>query len=204
MNGLLTFFAAYVLSVIGSIPPGIISITAAMTTLRKSLMAGLLVGLGAVLVEWFQAFVCVRFSFWCTVYPQFEVYLHYIAFGVFLLLGIYFLKYAPTEPRKPNSNTKGASDLLKGISVSLANVMVFPYWIFYSTYLGTKGWLGEGWTQTILFCTGVALGSFTVFWLYALLAEKVLSRIENIQKIANRMVGVIFILLTVLQFCQML
>ncbi|MEZ4951889.1 MAG: hypothetical protein R2784_21220, partial [Saprospiraceae bacterium] len=133
MNGLLTFFAAYVLSVIGSIPPGIISITAAMTTLRKSLMAGLLVGLGAVLVEWFQAFVCVRFSFWCTVYPQFEVYLHYIAFGVFLLLGIYFLKYAPTEPRKPNSNTKGASDLLKGISVSLANVMVFPYWIFYST-----------------------------------------------------------------------
>ncbi|MEZ4950869.1 MAG: hypothetical protein R2784_16020 [Saprospiraceae bacterium] len=95
MNGLLTFFAAYVLSVIGSIPPGIISITAAMTTLRKSLMAGLLVGLGAVLVEWFPGFcLCSIFHFGARFYPQFEVYLHYIAWRI-SSFGDLFFKICP-------------------------------------------------------------------------------------------------------------
>ncbi|MCB0661540.1 MAG: LysE family transporter [Saprospiraceae bacterium] len=197
------FIFVFVISLIGSLPPGMISVTVAINTLKDGIKNGLWIAFGAVLVEWFQSFFAVRFAFLFTVHPEYETALLWISMFVFFVLAAYYLLLKP-KSNEPSSNESGFNNhFIKGIFISSANVMVFPYWIFYSTYAGTQGWMGHEWMDTFVFCTAVSFGSFTAFWGYGILASRILSKIENIRKIAHKTVGLLFLGFSLFQAWQL-
>lgn len=197
------FLTVFGISLLGSLPPGMICLTATINTLKGGIRCGLWIALGAVLVEWFQAFVSVRFAFLFTVHPEYETSLQWISMFIFLGLAVYYLFFS-TGNSQTSTKGEGLNNFfLKGVFISSANVMVFPYWIFYSTYLGTQGWMSQDWADTLVFCTAVSMGSFAAFWGYCYLASRVLSKIENIRNIANKTIGFIFLGFAVFQAWQL-
>jgi threonine/homoserine/homoserine lactone efflux protein len=203
MSLFVLFLVVFGLSLLGSLPPGMICLTATLNTLKGGLRCGLWVAFGAVLVEWIQAFISVRFAFLFTVNPAYETALLWISMLVFTVLAVYHLFLSSPDEQHNNKGEDFNNFFLKGVFISSANVMVFPYWIFYSTYLGTQGWMSAEWIDTIVFCTAVSIGSFIAFWAYCLLASKVLSKIENFRRIANKVVGLLFLGFAIFQAYQL-
>ncbi len=197
------FFIAFGLSFIGSLPPGIINMTVAMTAIRKNISAAFLVSIGAALVEFIQVFVALKFSYLLSTYGDFQSIFSIIALLIFVGLSVYYLFFAPTQPPKLKEKGAALGDFFKGMAVSSANVMVFPYWIFYGTWLGSNGWLIHDNFHISIFSAGVAVGAFSVFLLFLKLASIIVKKVDNLVKIANRTVGFIFIILAILQLWQL-
>lgn len=197
------FLIAFGLSVVGSLPPGIINMTVAMTAIQKNTSAAFLVSLGAAVVEFVQAFVALKFAYLLSTYSVFQSVFQIVALIILGSLAIYYLFFAPNHPPRIQDKTADSGDFLKGMAVSSANVMVFPYWIFYGSWLGANGWLIHDNLHILIFSAGVAIGAFVVFLLFLKLAALVLEKVDNLVKIANRTVGFIFIILALIQLWQL-
>lgn len=191
----------FALSFIGSMPLGMINVTVADTAMRKGYVAALWVALGAALIELVQAFVAIKLAAVLTGNSTVGFWFNAVATAIFLLLTCYYFFIAkPLNPQinrmEQGSNLAGFS---RGLFVSSLNVMVFPYWIIYGTYLKANGWLLTDTFNLFLFCLGVMGGTFILLLLYARLGAQVLKRSLYFAKRANAVLGGIFLLLTIYQ-----
>ncbi|RMF32384.1 MAG: hypothetical protein D6765_00425 [Bacteroidetes bacterium] len=194
------FSLGFVLSFIGSLPLGIINTTVAETTIRRGLRTGLWVAVGASLVEWVQAFVSIKFTQILTDNPLFERSFDVVALLVFLGLALYyfFLARPPAHPNHPRQGGR-SSAFWKGVFVSSMNVLVIPYWIFYSGFLHQHELLQYENSFLGTFCLGVMLGTFALLALYAGLGMFILRKGERWTLLVNPFLGVLFLGLAVFQ-----
>jgi len=194
------FGIAFALSFIGTLPPGIINMTIAMTAIRKFFKAAVVVSVGAVTVEWFQAFLSIKFSSILLKNPSFDQALQVTATIVFIALAIYFLFFASTKPPKPRENSGlPVSEFFRGAAVASMNVLIFPYWIFYGTYLRSEGWLEKSDAYYAVFSTGVMFGAFAVFLVYAKIGRLIVARAEKAMRVTNLVVGFLFLSFAIYQ-----
>lgn len=182
-------------------PLGLINVTVAETSIKRGLSAALWVALGAALVELIQAFAAIKLAGVFMANQTLDRWFNGAAAGLFLLLTIYYFFLAkPVVPGPAPSRPGGTlSGFFRGVLVSSMNVMVFPYWIFYGTYLSSNGWLLLDNLNLGLFSLGVMAGTFLLLWLYARLGRVVMRRATLFTRRINSMVGGIFLLLTIYQ-----
>ncbi len=192
---LTTFLIALFLSFIGSLPLGMINMAVANTAIRKGVNAGIFVGMGAALVELFQVFIALKFSWLFQEGGTFGNIIQIIAVIVFFTAGIYFLFFAKTKSKEIEfiTETKKRYELIKGMGISSLNVMVIPYWIFYGTLLIENGWLEKDDKTVFIFSLGAMTGAFLLLVVYAFLGDKVLSKSEQITRWVNKFIGVVLI-----------
>jgi len=184
---------ALILSFVGSIPLGVITMSVADAAMHRGMKSALLVGLGAVLVEFVQSFVAVKFAHLLVDNMELTRQFQVIAMMVFFSLSIYYLFIAKVSATNPQAAKKDRPDFAIGAGISLLNVMVFPYWIFYGTYLSTEGWLEIDNLQVGLFSLGVSIGSFMAFVLYAKLALYIVERSNSIVNYTNKFIGLVLL-----------
>ncbi len=190
----------FVLSFIGSLPLGIINTTVAQTTIRRGLRAGLWVAVGASLVELVQSFVSIKFTQILVADPLFQRCFDALALLVFLGLGVYYIFLAKPAALHPHGQEGGRrSAFWKGVFVSSMNVLVIPYWIFYSGFLHQHGLLEYDLPLIGTFCLGVMLGTFALLLLYAALGLFILRKGEHWTRLVNPFLGVLFLGLAVFQ-----
>ncbi|MEZ4952656.1 MAG: LysE family transporter [Saprospiraceae bacterium] len=192
---LITFFIALFLSFIGSLPFGMINMAVANTAIQKGVRAGIFMGLGAALVELFQVYIALKFSWLFEEGGVFGNTIQVIAIVVFFIAGIYFLFFAKTKSKfiENKTLTKRRHEFIKGMGISSLNVMVIPYWIFYGTLLIENGWLEKDNEHVLVFSVGAMAGAFLLLVGYAYLGDKVLSRSEQITKWVNKFIGIVLI-----------
>lgn len=189
------FFFGFVLSLVGSLPPGLISLTVAQTAIVRGLKPALAVAVGAAAAEFFQALLAVVAADWFLRHPSVERFFQWGAACVFLILAIHLLFFAQTKvPEAHLSRYHSLSrHFLKGVVVSAFNLLAIPYWFVYCAWLRSNGWWQDGKVATALFATGVVFGTLLTLGGYALLGQWIRQRAEKIALYANRMVGVIFL-----------
>lgn len=192
---LITFFIALFLSFIGSLPFGMINMAVANTAIQKGVRAGIYMGLGAALVELFQVYIALKFSWLFEEGGVFGNAIQVIAMIVFFVAGIYFLFFAKAKNKiiENKTLTKRRHEFIKGMGISSLNVMVIPYWIFYGTLLIENGWLAKDNEHVLVFSIGAMAGAFLLLVGYAYLGDKVLSRSEQITRWVNKFIGVVLI-----------
>jgi threonine/homoserine/homoserine lactone efflux protein len=186
--------AGFFLSLIGSLPPGLISLTVAHTAIRRGLAAALVLALGAAFAEFFQAWTAVVLSDWFLSHLEIELAFRWVAVLVFFSLGLYlifFVKQAqtPVAVLKKSLPTQFA----KGVSISAVNLLAIPYWFAYCGSLRMEGWWEEGFFSTLFFSAGVTLGTVFALSLYAWLGIAMVHHLHNFARQANRLIGVIFL-----------
>jgi threonine/homoserine/homoserine lactone efflux protein len=195
---MILLIAGFVLSLIGSIPPGLISLSVAQTSIARGFRPAVVLGAGAAFAEFFQAWVAVAMAAWFLQHPTVERYFQWAAIVVFWGLAVYlaFGPHRPVNGVQVRPAASGVSMFLKGAVLSAFNLLAIPYWFTYCGWLRVEGWWQEtGLGPVLVFASGVTLGTFTVLVLYARLGLEIVRRSDTLAVQANRVVAIIFFLL---------
>lgn len=191
------FVAGFLLSLLGSVPPGLISLSVAQTAIARTLRAAIILAAGAAFAEFFQAWVAVALSSWFLQHPRVALYFQWGAIPVFWSLAFY-LFFIARPPKTADSVVayNVFSQFNKGILISLFNLLAIPYWFAYCGWLHLEGWWADdGIFSTMLFSAGVSIGTMCVLVLYAVLGREIVRRSDRMAYYANRIVAGIFFLL---------
>lgn len=86
-DAMILLLAGFALSLLGSLPPGLISLSVAQTAVQRGLVAALVLGAGAAVAEFFQAWLAAEAAGWFLQHPAVEQGLRWAAVPVFLGLG---------------------------------------------------------------------------------------------------------------------
>ncbi|MEZ4987032.1 MAG: hypothetical protein R2795_18665 [Saprospiraceae bacterium] len=199
----MVFVIAIVISVLGSLPPGMINLSVLHHRLQYSLFQAVWMAAGAAIVEVIQVIVIVWLaSRWhvADVKNWFDIAALLVLGG----LGVYYW-FLPTKASfNENEPEVGrGSSFAKGALISMANVMVYPFWLFYSLLLTRHGYMSAAWTDTLLFALGVGVGTWLVLWWYGKMSGWLLIKIPSFARYANRVIAVSFFVLALLQYIEM-
>ncbi|MEO1517254.1 MAG: LysE family transporter [Bacteroidota bacterium] len=202
---LMHILAGFFLSFVGSLPLGMINMTVADATIRKGLRAGLWVALGASLVEMVQAFASLEFSSLWMAGGGADYWIRILTLVLFFMLGLYFLLKKPTETslEEKSEGKQRSRHFFKGVLISSLNVLAFPYWVFYGTYLRAEGWLGNL-SHVLVFSLGVMLGTFALLLGYARMSLYIVEHSRQLALWADRFIGIVFLLLGIIQLARLL
>lgn len=192
---MITLFAAGVaLSLAGSLPPGLISLSVAQTAIFRGFWPAVVVALGAAFAEFFQAWAAVTFADWFMAHPVAARAFQIGAIPVFAGLAVYLWFFA-RPPRAPEGELPAAPlrQFIRGILISIFNLLAIPYWVAYAGWLRLNGWLEGGPAQTFSFAGGVTTGTIGALLLYAWLARELMRRSDQVARVVNRFVALIFL-----------
>ena len=192
---MLLFAAGFALSLIGSLPPGLISLSVAQTAIAKGVVAAMLLAAGAAGAEFFQAWAAVELADWFMSHPAAEQWFRWVALPVFLGLGLYFIFWArPPRTHGQVADVSPLKQIGKGVLLSAFNLLAVPYWFAYCSSLRASGWWNDdNLASTMIFSAGVTTGTLSALGLYAWLGLMIVRRSESVARYANRVVGVIFL-----------
>lgn len=193
-----SFFLAFVISYLGSIPPGVLNLTVIDIAMRRAMRAAFAFSLAAALIEFIQGLIALKFSEYLSMNPQVDFYIQVFVIPVFLGLGIYYLlQKVPTDHEVEASNSNA---FIKGALLSVVNPLAIPFWLIWATYLSQKGFpiLDDG-VNMYSFVIGISVGSFATLMTYAYLSKLILSKISSINQWINKIIGVILLVLGIVQ-----
>lgn len=205
MTFLTHFFIAFGLSFVGSLPFGMINMSVARTAINMGMRVALAAAIGASIVELVQVFVALKLTSLFAENISVKQTFIIIATVAIFIGGIFFLFFA--KPVKYNEKGDAAPSRMKGflsgVSISLLNLIVIPYWMGYATYLTATGELLWDNGHIIAFTIGAATGTFALLVCYALLGAKILSKSEQVAKWVNKFIGLVLIGIGVLQVLKL-
>jgi threonine/homoserine/homoserine lactone efflux protein len=106
MNVLLPFFFGFLAAIVGVLPPGIVNMTAAKISLIDGRKRAMMFVLGALIIVFFQTYLSVIFAQYIDKHDEVIVLLREIGFVIFVVLTIYFLKFAKAPKIKSEEAEK--------------------------------------------------------------------------------------------------
>lgn len=191
---MIAWIAGLILSLFGSLPPGLISLSVARTSINRGWGPAFVLSVGAAVAEFFQAWISVVFTDWFFAHPGMDQVFRWAALPVFFGLGAYLLFRAPM-PRDPDGDVPAAPwrQLLRGLVLSFFNLLALPYWFAYCGWLRLQGWWQEGIWHALIFSAGVSFGTLLALTLYAGLGRLAVRRADVLARRANGLVGLIFL-----------
>lgn len=192
---MMIFAAGFGLSLFGSLPPGLISLSVAQTAIQRGMLAAMLLATGAAGAEFFQAWAAVALTDWFLSNPSVERWFQWAAVPVFFALAAYLLIWSkPHASRALVAAVSPARQVGKGVVLSAFNLLAIPYWFAYCGTLRVSGWWKEvDLPSTLVFSGGVTVGTLAALGLYAWLGQLILRHSASMARHADRFVGLIFL-----------
>ncbi len=192
----IAFFALF----IGGTPPGLINMFVAKITLSKDKKNGISAAWGAFTANLIQAVLCILLAKVIT--KHFSIQADTLRIGIFVFAGlaIYFLIAAlRNKPIEQKINPKDSrKSFAKGFFMTCLNVLLIPYFIIIGTQLNITVDNAFSFWYIALFAVSAALGTFSILYLYVIMALHLQKRTNLMVKYANVfMAGMMFILFTI-------
>ena len=199
---LLYFLVAFVLSFVGGLPLGLITLNIVQRTVQNGIKAGIMVSLGATIIEFAYTYVALVGLDMFATSDQVNLYINVAATVVFFSMAIYFLF-------KKNDDFKKASDynyfdFFRGIMIASMNVLIIPFWVFITLWLMTYNFHFEKQPTIISFSIGSALGALAAFVLYIYISDLVMKKSAMINKYTNKVIAFVFLGLGIFQLYKFL
>ncbi len=194
----MTFLVAFVVSFLGSIPPGAINLSVLQLGVEHREGAALRFSLAAALIEIPYAFIAIRFQTLLESSPWLIDNFKLIAAIVLAILGLLSLKQQQqSSPSSALLEKIQKSGFRRGILVGLFNPMAIPFWIGVTAYLKQNGWVNlESLDQEIAYIIGLSLGTFTLLFCLTYLSKALAPYFRN-NKYLSLMPGIALLLLSV-------
>ena len=197
MSVLFAFAFAVLFSFVGVLPPGIVNMTVANYSVKKTLKKARKFINGAILVDFVQSIIGYYFATFLENHPQVMQNLKLVGSVVFILLTIFFLGKgiqnsinSKDEIKKKSAKSK-LKPFLHGIFISGLNVFPVPYYAFVCLYL--SAYIENFFTNLVglAFVIGTTLGTFIVFLGYAYLFRKIKHKVTFFIKNINFIIALI-------------
>ncbi len=208
MKNIIIYFVTAIISYLATIPPGPLSVFVVHTTLQKNIKIALWVALGGVLCESTYAYLATEGVMFFDKYPIVKYWMQWAIIALLLLIGTITFFQKNTKIKHENIALNGRFfSFLKGISLSLFNPALLPFWVVvllsYQQYDFLKI---DSFFEKICFVFGAGTGTFLLVYSYASIANKkrdVVFKYLTDSRL-NKLIGSIFIGLALWQLLNML
>ncbi len=199
MTSVLPFFFGFIAAIIGVTPPGLINLTAAKVSLSQGKKQALQFVLGATIIIFIQTFISVQFARFIDKNQNIVLLFREIGLLVFVVLTVYFLKFAKKPTLQDHENNhKTSNHMAAGMGVSAINLFPIPYYVFISISLSSYGMFNFQIEQIIALVLGVVTGSFLIFYGYVVffnrMKKNASATLQNMNKIIGSITGIVALL----------
>jgi len=196
------FLVGTVLSFIGSIPPGTLNLAVLQLGMEHKIKTALRFALAVAIIEYPYAWIAVVFESWVTASPVVVDNFQLITAIVMTVIGAFSIWSA----RKPSefSVRFNESGFRRGIVLSILNPMAIPFWVAYTAFLKSQGWIDLS-TQWLVhsYVLGTSAGVMILLTLFAFLAQRLASYVKD-NRIVKMIPGVTLLVLGLYAFAKYL
>ncbi|MGI9531273.1 LysE family translocator [Lutimonas sp.] len=193
----------FIMAFLSLIPPGMLNMTVVKTSIQKGKNEGLWFALGAALVVIPQAFIALVFARYFAENPQVVERLELAGiFVLFLLSGLFF--WQARKKFKGEGGKREGKSFWLGMLMSGMNMLAIPFYLVLSSVLENRGLLQTEQPFINLFVTGVFLGAFSLFFLYANFAQIIQRKAQFIARNINYILSALFLVLGILTLIKFL
>ena len=197
---LILFFATFSAAFMATVPPGLLNVNAAKTSVEKNKLNGIIFSLGVSTMIMLQAIVAVFISKFLHKNPDVVAILLKIAIAVFAALAIYFFITAISNKKKKVKAIKISkrSSYFKGLFLAGVNLLTIPYYSGLNIMWNASGWIKFEVWDIVTFVLAAGTGTFAVLYLYVFYFNKLEHKTNKFAKNANYILGFLMLLLLVI------
>lgn len=192
MTYLTPLLSGFIAAAIGTIPPGLLNMTAAKIKMKEGKKNALSFVIGAVFVIFFQAFVAVLFARVIDNRPDVVTLLREVGFVIFSILTIYFLFFAKDPVAKKKTKIKKSSKKSRfflGMLLSGLNFFPIPYYVVVSVTLASYNLFVFENTVILTFVLGSVLGAFGILYSYIAFFGRIEKKTDYFMRNMNTIIG---------------
>jgi threonine/homoserine/homoserine lactone efflux protein len=206
MQILSSLIPGLLLSFLGQLPIGMISLTATQIAVQENFRNAWKYAVGVALVEMIYLRLVLSGIQWITGQTLVFTILNIVTIVFFIVLGILSFRAA----RKKDQNKKAIllsnnlSRFLLGISVSALNPAQIPFWIIWTAYFVNLRWLTPGFHNFNFFTIGSGLGTLCGLAVYMYGGTWLVGRLKAENHTMNNLAGCVFIIAAMLQLYRVL
>ncbi|GAA3634189.1 lysine transporter LysE [Flavivirga jejuensis] len=185
------FILGLFVALIGVIPPGLLNMTAAKISLKEGHTRGIVFSIGVCVIVLLQTYVASVFARYLSKHLEVVDILQRVAFVIFILITIYFLLIAKSNPKQqiqPQIRSKH-SRFFQGMFLSAINVFPIPYQAYMTITLASFGWMSFEQISIISYVAGAAMGTFVMLYMYIFFFDKIKGKSFTSQKSMNYVIG---------------
>ncbi|WP_281541450.1 LysE family transporter [Maribacter aestuarii] len=197
---LILFFATFSAAFMATVPPGLLNMNAAKTSVEKDKLNGIIFSLGVSTMIMLQATVAVFISKFLDRNPDVVAVLLKIAVFVFAALAVYFFVLAKRDKKKKIKAIKISkrNSYFKGMFLAGVNLLTIPYYSGLNIMWNASGWIKFMVWDIVIFVLAAGLGTFSVLYLYVFYFNKLEHKTNKFGKNANYILsGLMFLLLII-------
>lgn len=191
---------AFLVSYLGSIPPGTINITTMQLSVQKNNRAALFFAMAASMIEFVYAGITVRFQIYLSEKPAFTENFQIITAVAMIVLGVAnLMSKSDSRSFGVADNVKGRSGFKRGVILGAFNPLTIPFWLAVTAYLQNHQWILLEGSLFWVYLIGISTGTFTLLLTVRKLGGRFTSIADN-QLLVHKVPGFVFIGLGVYNF----
>ncbi len=194
---LILFFATYSAAFMATVPPGLLNMNAAKTSVEKGKANGIIFSLGVSTMIMLQAYVAVLISKFLYRNPEVIDLLLKLAIAVFAFFAVYFFVSAKNHKKKKLRLTKVSrkNSFLKGVLLAALNLLTIPYSAGINAMWNASGWIKFELWDVLTFILAAGTGTFTVLYLYTVYFNKLEKRTSAFSRNSNYVLSLLMLVL---------
>ncbi|WP_264560225.1 hypothetical protein [Flavobacterium sp. N2270] len=174
------FIAGYLVAFAGFFAPGMLNVLAAKISITESKRAALLFIFGTLTIVLLQAFTGVYFAKFLDSHPSVSDTLKKFGTVIFVILTIAFLLkgFQTKKPKKEIEIKSKQNRYVYGLMMGSFNMFAIPFFAISSLTLASKDLFDFSLTSIIVFSIAAVLGTFTIFYSYAVFFKKIENKVD--------------------------
>lgn len=190
-----TVIVAFLVSYVGSIPPGTVNVSVMQLSILKKHRAAIFFALAASAVEFLYAGITVQFHIYLNTHEVIADYFRIITSLALIGLGIWNLRAKSSSSSiKVDARVTGRYGFLRGLILGFLNPMTIPFWLAITTYLENDGLVELAEYGFWSYLIGLASGTFCLLLTVNALGKR-FSKISDNQFLVHKVPGFILLAL---------
>ena len=194
---LILFFATFSAAFMATVPPGLLNMNAAKTSVEKGKVNGMIFSLGVSSMIMLQAYVAVLISKFLYNNPEVIDILFKVAIGVFAFFSVYFFVTAKRNKKQQRKevNLSRKNSFYKGMLLAALNLLTIPYYSGLNAMWNEAGWIKFEAQDITTFVVAAGTGTFSVLYLYTFYFDKLETKTNRFSKNSNYILSALMLVL---------
>ncbi len=194
---LILFFATFSAAFMATVPPGLLNMNAAKTSVEKGKAAGIIFSIGVATTIMVQAYIAVLISKYLYRNPEIIAGLQKAAIAVFAFFAVYFFFMARNKKEKPITVTgvSRKNSFFKGVLLAALNFLTIPYYSAVNAMWNSSGWIQFQFWDIAAFILAAGCGTFSVLYLYTVYFNKLEARSSAFSRNSNYVLSILMLVL---------
>lgn len=197
---IILFFATFSAAFMATVPPGLLNMNAAKTSVEKGKLNGIVFSLGVSSMIMVQAYVAVLISKFLYRNPEVIDLLLKIALVVFAFFAVFFFITAKRKKSKKMQKVKVSkkNSFYKGVLLAALNLLTIPYYSGLNAMWNEAGWIKFEAQDITTFVVAAGAGTFSVLYLYTFYFDKLETKTNRFSKNSNYILSALMLVLLVI------